>query len=714
MNFQVHFDIPVYLFLTFGVLSAGLSYLMYRKLEGISRPRQLFLGTLRGASFFLLFLAAANLVTDIVRVETAKRDVFLLLDDSKSMSLSDGSAPRPELVKEIINSKPFEDLKEHFQISPVVFGAGVLTGKDIDSLHFDQPATDLNLPIEHTANAGRDGRTAFALLVSDGDYNAGRNPIDAARNLPFPIYSIGVGDSTAPNDVVVKQVITAPSIYAGKKSVVKAIIGSIGYGGVAVTARLLEDGREIGSKVVTLPGEGNTEVSFNYTPVSAGTHLLRVYIPPLAGEFSRMNNSASVSAQVKKGKYAILLIAGEPAADVAFLRRNIQESEDFNLSVLIQKTGDSFNERNAASILARKYDAVVLYDFPNGESVGTLGDVKAMLQSTGVPYAFFAGNKFSSAKVNGFPRLPFIATGLQAGEFQVGVYLSGAESIPAGLQPVYTLLNANSNLFPPLYYQRILCRPLPGATVLAFPVLNGVRLDMPLFIFDPATRTAAFLAYGLWRFQLMSSLSGLRSDFLRNFLTTFLRALISGGEQRLLTVNTSRKVYDPSEPVDFNALLVAQNGSPVNDANLDVNIKDDLSRRTVSDIRLASNGDGGYTGGVEGLGQGKYLFTAKAGTGSTFLGADSGSFIVEPLNAEFVQTSMNVQLLRQLASVTGGQFLTARNFVRQGIELKPEWREPLRIDLSNRFEILSSIPVLAIAFLLLAVEWITRKIWGLP
>ncbi len=714
MNFQLHFDIPFYLFLLFGALSAALAFLMYRRLEGLSRPRQTFLGILRGMSLFLLFLAMTNLVTDIVHLNVKKRKVFLLVDDSKSMSLSDGSVPRPQVVREILESSSYANLSRYFEISPIVFGGTTLEKQSVDSLRYDQPATNIQSAIDKASAMSGNGEAAFAMLISDGDYNTGGSPVDAARNLNFPLFTIGVGDSVQPKDVVVKQVITAPSIYAGKSSVVRAVISSNGFGDAKATVLLLEDGREVDSKDVTLPQNGDVEVSFNYTPASVGTHVLRVYVPPLNGEFSRRNNSASATANVLKGKYSVLLVAGEPATDVAFLRRNLEGSEDFDVRVLVQKTGESFYEKGAAGAFSQKYDAVLLYDFPNAESEGTLREVIHLLSTTGSPFAYFAGSEFSAAKVSTLPRLPFVTTGLQPGELQVGVSLVDAGSLPATLQPIHALLSSSSALLPPLYYRHIQCKPAPGAVSLASPVVNGVRLDAPMLVISPANRSAAFLAYGLWRLQLMSSLSGLRSDFLQDFLTTLIRTLISGGRQRLLTVHTDKKVYDPSEQINFNALLVDQGGAPVNDATVDLDITDESSRRPVSEIRLMPTGDGGYTGSASGLGEGRYLFTAYAKSGATNLGSDSGTVVVEPLNAEFAQTAMNATLLKQIAVVSGGEFVTPSEFLQHGVDLRADWKQPVLLHESKRFELLSSLPVLALVFLLLAAEWTLRKIWGLP
>ncbi len=718
MNFRIYFDIPIYVILLLAAASAGLAFVMYRNLEGVSKGKRIFMGTLRALSFFLLFLAATNLVADFVRYREEKRTVVVLADDSRSMSLSDAGTPRSTVVRDILHSPAFERLSSDFQINPVLFGGDVIKRANLDSLKFNQPATNIESALLDASNMDGDGNTAFALLLSDGDYNTGGNPLNVARSLSFPIFTIGIGDSTPPKDVIVRQILAPPSIYAGKKTTVKTVISSSGFGGKSAVAFLEDDGKEIGSKELKLPDNGDVETSFDYTPATVGTHVLTVYVPPQRGEFNTKNNSSSLTLDVSKGKYSVLLVAGEPSSDVAFLRRNIEDGGDFALKVLVQKDGESFYTHNPPdkadvnSILSARYDVVVLYDFPNSQSGATLSRISDLLNSTGVPYAYFAGKDFSPGLVSRLPRLSFVPQRLEPGEYQVGIFPLQTSAL--SVQPLQALLRADFSLLPPLYYQRIECKPVFGAVSLAVPVLNGLRLNSPILLVDQATRSSAFLAYGLWRLQLMSSLSGLPEDFLRRFVSTLLRTLISSGKQKLLTVHTDKRAYDPSESINFNALLVDQAGSPVDGAKIDVNVKGVTTGQSVADIQLSAEGDGSYSGSTSGLGKGKYTFYAQANSGATFYGADSGSIVVEPLNTEFVQTTMNVQLLRQLASVTGGEFLTPGEFMSGGVRVNPDWMKPVTHTNANRFELLSLLPVLIIVILLLSVEWISRKIWGLP
>lgn len=562
MNFSIRFDIPFYLIAIFAAMSVGVSYLMYHNVAGISKSNRTFLGLLRALSVFLLLLAMANLVTDIVRITTKKRDVYVLVDDSKSMALNDGTVSRAQLTKDVLRS--IKGISPHLNIVPIIFGGHAVEAAGpsaFDSLKFDKPATDIEAAFVEAAKHSQQspGEAAFGILLSDGDYNAGGNPVNVAQGFSIPVYSIGIGDSTRPKDIAVRQLIPSPSIYAGKKSVVKSIISSFGFGGTTVNVHLVDDEKDVESKDVKLPGDGDVEVAFDYTASAVGTHILKVYVAPQNGEVNLRNNSATATVDVMKGKYSVLLVAGEPAVDVAFLRRNIESSDDFELTTLVQKdandfyvpTGENGREVNASTtdpseILSKKYDAVLLYDFPNAHfSVATNHDspmqkVLDVLNSSdapfakGLPYAYFAGRDFSAQQVVQLPRLPFTtgnsgseispgdadlssrpdvfqtARNSDNSEFQIGISTMGfsqgispEENIPASLQPIYSLLSSNSNLIPPLYYRRIDCKSANGATALAVPVLNGVRLDVPIFFMSqfrkerrvPRLRVVAHPAY---------------------------------------------------------------------------------------------------------------------------------------------------------------------------------------------------------------------------
>ena len=712
MNYSIDSSLPLIVLIASAAACGFAAFLSYHKLGGLTSIKRQALMTLRFLSLLLTLLISLNAVLYLTHHYQVKKSVVVMVDDSRSMTLKDRGKTRSEVVKEILNSDRFKDLREKFDLHMMAFGNHVRTVVSSDSLQFNQYATDIDAPVLEAIKYSVSHPLAFVLLISDGNYNSGPDPRRDARGMFFPIYTIGVGDTVPPSDLVVKQIIVPGNLYSQKKTVVRGVVGANGLAGRKVTAYLYEDKKMVDSKVIVLPAEGDLAVSFDYLPGTEGQHVLTVSVPPLVGEYDNRNNSSSVSVNVKKGKYSVLLIGGEPQSDFAFIRRDLESSEDFVVSALVQRNAQDFYEKDALKVLSLKYDAVVLCDFPNSNSGDTFASVQKLLKEQNPAVMYFSGRNFDAALVNNIYKLPVKVTGFNRGESQINVALAPQEAIPVLDQGIFDELAENVQFFPPIYYQLINCQPKSDAAVLAYPVLNGVRLKNPLFVTNINERSAAFLGYGIWRLQLMSSVSGLRPDFLGDFLIETLRALINGNQTKQLRVKSDKMIYDPTEPINFSALLINQAGNNINDAVVNVVIRQNQLDK--AQVILSPSGNGGYDGSINPLPEGKYSYVATALANGTIVGADSGRFNVEPENIEFMQTRMNVDLLKGLSNETGGKFMSPEEFLTRGVDLKEEWLLPAAKSSSKTLELISNLPILIFLGLTLVAEWVLRKIFGLP
>ncbi|MGC8595358.1 MAG: hypothetical protein ACP5MI_07105 [Candidatus Kryptoniota bacterium] len=688
------------------------AFFSYHKIEGITTVKRQVLIALRFVSLLLTLLISLNAVVYLTHHYWMKKTVVVMVDDSRSMTLKDPAGTRGEVVREILTSKQFSQLKEKFNLHMIAFGNRLSTITSPDSLQFNEYATDIDAPILEAIKQSISHPIAFAMLISDGNYNSGSDPRRDAREMPFPIYTIGVGDTLLPKDLFVRQVIAPGNIYNQKRTTVRGVISANGLAGKKVTAYLYEDRKMVDSKAIVLPEEGDIVVSFDYLPKAEGQHVLTVSVPPLTGEYDNRNNSLSVSVTVKNGKYSVLLVAGEPQSDFAFIRRNLESSEDFVVTALVQRNAQNFYEKDAGKVLSLKYDAVVLCDFPNSNSGETFGDVERLLKEQNPAVMYFAGRNFDPALVNKVYKMPVKITGFNSGESQVSISPASEEDIPISEQGIYNEIVENVQFFPPLYYQVVNCEPQNDAVVLAYPVLNGLKLKNPLFVVSLKERAATFLGYGIWKLQLMSSVSGLRPDFLHDFLTGTLRALINGNQTKQLTVKSDKLLYDPTEPISFSALLFNQAGKNVSNAAVSLVIKQ--NQQIKSQVILSPSGGGAYDVTTNPLPEGKYSYVATAMANGAIVGVDSGRFAVESENIEFTQTKMNVDLLKGLSAETGGKFLTPGEFFARGIDLKSEWLLPVEKSNSENFELISNLPLLIVIILTLSSEWVIRKTSGLP
>src|SRR5690606_38283003 len=133
------------------------------------------------------------------------------------------------------------------------------------------------------------------VLISDGRYNTGRNPLYLAERVRVPIYTAVVGDTTAQRDVRVSRVVTDEVAYVGSLLPVRVGV----RGGRRATVALVEGGRTVASEAVTLPADGlETTVGLEVTPTQPGLHRYAVAVSRLPGEATYRNNAESVTVRV--------------------------------------------------------------------------------------------------------------------------------------------------------------------------------------------------------------------------------------------------------------------------------------------------------------------------------------------------------------------------------------------------------------------------------
>src|SRR4030095_14792283 len=77
-----------------------------------------------------------------------------------------------------------------------------LQGKEIEAPQFDSPMSDLSGALKKITNRFENNQMGGVILASDGIYNEGISPLYSTYN--FPLYTVGIGDTTQSTDVVIK------------------------------------------------------------------------------------------------------------------------------------------------------------------------------------------------------------------------------------------------------------------------------------------------------------------------------------------------------------------------------------------------------------------------------------------------------------------------------------------------------------------------------
>jgi hypothetical protein len=336
--------------------SALLAALFYFRLQRLrSRRIQLGLTTLRAVVLCGLVLILAEPILEVTFVRFPQPVLWLVLDGSESMSLTNElSAAREKLPKSSETSevstradhvRAFLDrdrsawlktLAERFRVR--VFS---LSGKELtaslsdDALPVDWlyewsctgPVTALGDGLEELSRRQAGENLAGVVLFSDFDQNAGAPPLSAAKRLSAPFFTVGVGPETAVDLAV--DLLAPPTMKKAETSTLVATVRQRELEQMSVTVRVFAVPPAIaGAEPTRIPvGERTLALSlptqtaeFSFTPDQSGRFTFVAEVDPVPGETVTQNNRAERDVRIIDDFLRLLFIEYEPTWEWRFIK----------------------------------------------------------------------------------------------------------------------------------------------------------------------------------------------------------------------------------------------------------------------------------------------------------------------------------------------------------------------------------------------------------
>lgn len=702
------------------VAAALVTWFVYRyTLPRVSTPKRVLLTALRASALSLILLLCFEPLLRLIRYSSQEPVLAVLVDNSKSMGLVDRNGNRREQVSSALNGNPLKQIAGHATLQKYTFGARWEHHADTDSLRLDEDATDISSALRALAQERERTNLRAALLVTDGNYNVGQNPVYEAERLGLPLYTVGIGDSSEQKDVLITRIAANELAYAGSIAPVDVTIKSSGFSNERVEVTLLQGPRELHKAPLVLsPGTNQYSVRLSYTPEGEGTNKYSVRVSTLPGELTARNNQRSFFTRILKTKLTLLLLAGGPSPDLSVLKQTLLEEKNFRVFSLTQRvvpgTG-GFYEGGFSQATVDSADCLMLIDFPTSATSGqTLELVKSAYTEKLKPILFIDGTLVDNTKLRLLGSvLPFTRSDHSALEEHVFFK-------PSDVQKAHPVLNLAGpqtedawNRLPPLFKTLSRNTPRPEATLLGFSHTQDAAPEEPLLLVRNVAhqKSLAVLGYGLWRWRLMAQGSPETDQLLATFLTNSIRWLTVRDDTRPVRVVPVKESLVQGEPIEFTGQLYDASAQPVENAQIRV-----VARQGEQEFEtiLQSIGGGRYEGRMSGLGEGDYVFHAVAQSDGRFLGEDRGRFSVGEANLEYQDTRMNVSLLRQLANRTGGRYFSLPELAGLPGVLSAQPSFTAReFSTTEEVELWSWKFTLACIVFLLALEWYLRKRSGL-
>lgn len=703
------------LLLVAGLLAAGvLTFWVYRRTTPrLSPPVKSLLAGLRFVALAIVILLLFNPILTRSSDRQHPPVLALLVDNSASQTLADAESLRERLKQLPLRDVAGDVLVFGFDGQTRLFGSGLTS---LDSLSFDGGRTNISQAIEHLQRAQADRNIRSILLISDGLFNSGRNPIYAAEESVIPIHTAVSGDTSRFQDVRIQDVLTNEIAYAGTELPVRVRILSDGYEDEQVTVSLQAGSRVLARETMRLRGDGTEQsVDLAITPSEPGLMQMTANVTRLDGEATHRNNTRTLSVRVIESRRTIAIIAGAPDPDVGALRQALAADPSLDVRTLTQRDPDSFLEGTIADV-SEDADLVILAGFPHARSSQQLLDgSRRLLAESGVPVLILAGRNVHAGGLRalGDAVLPALPSSDVTATHEAQVALS-----PAGRSHPVMGGHAQGetawNSLPPSTYPDAGWRTSPDASILATVRSRGVDLGDPLIVIRNRTgrRSAAVLAYDLWRWRTLPPSLDAADGLFDRFIENMVQWLTSPEDDRLVRVQPVQATFDGGEPVRFTGEVYDERLQPVSGADVQVTIE--AEDGSAYPLVMRSEGNGRYRLEAGELPEGSYRFTAEATAGETPLGSDRGTFSVGALELEYQETRADAALMNQIATRTGGVSTDLdglENALAQ-ITSSPEYA-PATERVVQESSLRQTFLLLALALILLAAEWILRKRHGM-
>ena len=689
-------------------LLAFVYWVYQRTYPQVDPKRRMVLVALRAVAVALLTMVLCEPVLTWWHQQVIRPLVLVLVDTSPSMRVADGSVTRLQQAVAVLGDEGWSARLQQAEVRAWGFAESAypLALDTVATASTRGQATNIGRALAASLEAVAEReRVQGVVLFSDGGHNLGRDPVQLGAELGVPVYALGVGGAEVPVDVQLVEVRTAETGYVGQSQPIDAEVRSWGYEGQRVEVQLYEGERLLQQQSLLLAGDGQVQrVSFAVTPQQAGPRIFRVAIAPVAGEFATADNEALAFTHILAGRTRVLLLAGGPSEDLAFLRRSLSADSSWAVEAVIQREPDAFYGGAWSPAVLQGRDVVLLVNpgawLLNGPPAAAL--VQHVYAGAGL--LVVGGPKMARAWRADSPLsalMPLQVAGpvpFVPGEVLLRLSAGGRHHPvvrpPSGADDPWLRL-------PPLPGYFRTAQQRPGTTVLVESAGGEPIIAAGAY---GEGKVIAALSASFWRLDLMSSGVDGQPQTIRTLWRDAAKWLALDTPGGRVRASTERPVYRAGEEVVFavqvfDELLRPQPGARVQVA---------LAGREAFDLQ--SQGAGHYRGVASGLAPGAYEYEVRAAVDQAAVGAATGRFVVEEYSIELGDLRADPLLLGELARASGGRAYSLADWEDMLKQLAPRKRW---VEKAEVLPLWGPLWPALLAIALLAVEWFGRKRSGM-
>ena len=692
----------------------------------------------------IFFLFGPALVA--TRVTKLRRPLAVLIDSSQSMAFPESAKAAPDgtggksrldtVRAKLLDPKNplLQKLSEDYELHLFRFGTALepIAPASLPGLRAQDQGTRL---LELLQGAAQDaGAQAGIVVFSAGITNGDKKALEDSLAFPVPVFTVGAGETEGFTDVRIADVRAPQFAFRGREFKIDLAIEASGLKGKVVPLYFNRGRNLITSRSVTVNADPfEQKITLTFTPREIGTDTFSLNIPTQPGEQITQNNQKEFKVDVQRDKIRVLTLSGSPSWNYRFMRMAMKQDPLIELVsfVFLRTPTDTVDvPDNQLSLIPfpiddifleelRNFDVVVFDDFSHRayfnpvylEKVRDFVRDGGGLAMLGGSRAFDSGGYADSALHD---VLPVELDG--KGNYQTQASVRPVLTASGKVHPITRLLpDPRSNeetwaKMPPLTSLNQV-RSARGETLLTAGASGAPLLTIGRF---GKGRTLAFMSDDAWRWNFIAV--GNRESP-QNHLKLIRQAVRwlaqepSFEQVQIQPLPVSR----PGEKIGIKLRVLNNDFTPTRQAAVQLRVIGPEGEPTLLPATAESE-EGEYSADYTPTQEGDYRIEAEASLGGKTLGKARTGFEVAFKYDEIDDGRPRMDLLKQIAATSKGEFFPIGNFNEKSLETiaaKLESHAPSQIVEQRQTRLWSTLWPFSIILALLSIEWWMRRKWGL-
>ncbi|MEN8121132.1 MAG: hypothetical protein ABFS35_12325 [Bacteroidota bacterium] len=686
-----------YIFLLL-LFSAFISWYLYRKDEkfiDLEKRKIYTLVVTRFLSVFFISLFLLSIVLRYVRLKIEKPIIIVAHDNSESIKLVLDN----KKIEEDGYKYKFDDfikkISNEYHVKILSFGDKL---GDSIPYSFDEKETNFTDLFKNIEQQYINYNVGALLIASDGIYNQGINPIHLAKKLPYPIYTIALGDSSQKKDIFLRDVLNNSIAFLGDEFPLEIHLSAFGFKDDKINLRISNSGKTIIEQKINITGtDFFKKLHFDLKAEQKGLQHYKIEILSKDDEFTKANNYKNFAIDIIDDKKKVLILANSVHPDISAIREALKINKNLIVDFF---TIDQFKK------IIEDYQLVIFHQIPSYRY--NVQNQFLRLKKAKIPALFILGSQSNVNSLND------LNTGINVLKNHRAIEFTEARfNNQFNLFETEHIKKSNFDDYPPLispFGEYILNKK---SDILLYQEIKGIKTEKPLiFLFsedDPSTGKFGFICgEGIWRWRINDYLENgnhEQFDALVDRLVHYLSLDIK--KERFIVY--SKRIFNENELINFRADFYNQSYELTNESEVLFEITNEENKKF---NYIFSRTNGSYALDAGQLPVGKYNYKAKI-TEAGKMFSKSGEFVVVPLNVEAVNTRANYQMLYQLAKENGGLMFSPDSLENLLSELKLNSNiRPVSFSTKDLIDLIELRWLFFIIIGLLSAEWFLRKFFG--